>query len=127
MDANQWLIAVAGFLVGLVLTGGAAFWWFSRQLKAAAERVDKVEKARQFAGQQVTQARKQVEALQKELGELKHAAKSALRPARPSDTVPPPAEPEAFDPFLPLAAAAPPPAASPDGFADTLVLRPKKT
>lgn len=126
MDANQWLIAVAGFLIGAVLAGGAAFWWFGRQLKAAADRVDKVEKARQFAGQQVTQARKQVEALQKELGDLKHAAKTALRPARPADTLPP-AEPEAFDPFLPLAASAPPPAVSADGFADTLVLKPKKS
>lgn len=127
MDANQWLIAAAGFLAGLAAAGGAAFWWFSRQMKAAAARVDKVEKARQFAGQQVTQARKQVEALQKELGELKHAAKAGtLRQFRNSEP-PPISEPAAFDPFLPLAPAAPPPSSSPDGFADTLVLRPKKT
>lgn len=127
MDANQWLIAGIAFLVGLVVAGGAAFWWFSRQMKAAAARVDKVEKARQFAGQQVTQARKQVEALQKELGELKHAAKAgALRQFRNSEP-PPISEPAALDPFLPLAPSAPPASKSADGFADTLVLRPKKT
>ncbi|MEH0167488.1 hypothetical protein ABT392_21285 [Paucibacter sp. JuS9] len=127
MDANQWLIAAAGFLAGLGVAGGAAFWWFSRQMKAAAARVDKVEKARQFAGQQVTQARKQVEALQKELGELKHAAKAAtLRPFKHSEP-PQPEAPAAIDPFLPLAPAAPPTPVGADGFADTLVLKPKKS
>lgn len=126
MDANQWLIAAAAFLIGAGVAGAAAFWWFSRQMKAAAARVDKVEKARQFAGQQVTQARKQVEALQKELGDLKHAAKTVLRPAVRAAEAPPPAVPEALDPFLPLAPVAPPPPASADGFADTLVLKPKK-
>ncbi|MDM4766059.1 hypothetical protein [Pelomonas sp. SE-A7] len=124
MDANQWLIAVLGFLAGGVLVGGGLFWWCGRQLKAAAARVDKVEKARQFAGQQVTQARKQVEALQKELGELKHASKAALKPAHAPAAAP--TEPAAFDPFLPLAQGAAPPPAGSDGFADTLVLRPHK-
>lgn len=127
MDANQWLIAAAAFLIGAAVAGAAAFWWFSRQLKAAAARVDKVEKARQFAGQQVTQARKQVEALQKELGDLKHAAKAALRPARHAEPAPAAESAAALDPFLPLAPVAPPPAASADGFADTLVLKPKKS
>lgn len=122
MQAHQWLMTGAAFAAWTVLLLGAAWWWTGRKLRAAAARLDKVDKARQFAAQQAAQARKQIEGLQQELAALRLATQAhgngravAAAPPAPRD-----------DMLLPRAAparGAEPPA---DGFADTQILRPQQ-
>lgn len=118
MDSNNWLMAAAGLVLGAGLAWAGAVWWFGRQLKAAAARLDKTEKARQFAATQTTQARKQIETLQQELGELRHAAQQKVHLSQPAPTSP--------EMILPLGTDAPRKAGPGDGFADTQVLLPSK-
>lgn len=68
-------------------TGGACHWWYGRRLTAMADRLDKMDKARQFSQQQTLQARKQIEKLQKDLAAPRGAAHpdSATRPRAPDD------------------------------------------
>jgi len=119
MDTNQWLMAAAGLLIGAGLAWGAAMWWFGRQLKQATLRLEKTEKARQFAATQTTQARKQIEALQHELGELRHAAHHKVHINQPAPTGP--------EMILPVGSTAPRKPAPGDGFADTQILLPSKS
>ncbi|MEJ6002022.1 hypothetical protein [Paucibacter soli] len=118
MDSNQWLMAIAGLALGAAAAWGGAVWWFGRMLKQAAARLDKTEKARQFAATQTTQARKQIESLQHELGELRHAAQHKVH-------INPPA-PSGPEMMLPVGGTAPRKPAPGDGFADTQVLLPSK-
>ncbi len=118
LDAQQSLVMGAAFVIGAGAAWAAAPWWFGRQLRAAAARQDKVDKAREFAAQQASQARKQIEALQRELGELRHAS----RPQGPRVDVQA-APPEVL---LPVLGAEPKPGQPSDGFADTQVLAPRK-
>jgi len=118
MDSNYWLMAIAGLVIGIGLAWGAAMWWFGRLLKQAALRLDKTEKARQFSATQTTQARKQIEALQHELGELRHAMQHKVHVNQPA-----PAGPEMI---LPVGSTAPRKPAPGDGFADTQILLPTK-
>jgi hypothetical protein len=67
MDTRQSMILAVGALLIAVATWLACRWWYGRQLRAAAQRTLKVEKARLFAVQQTLQARKQIESLQREL------------------------------------------------------------
>jgi hypothetical protein len=117
LDAQQSVVAGAAFVIGAGAAWGAAQWWFGRQLRAAAAKQDKVDKAREFAAQQASQARKQIEALQKELGDLRHAS----RPQGPRVEVQAPPEV-----MLPVLGAEPKPGLPADGFADTQVLAPRK-
>jgi len=118
MDTQQSLMLVAAFLIGAGIAWGAASWWFGRRLKGAAAGLERVEKARQFAAQQAAQARKQIETLQHEMGELRQK----LSTRRGAGVAPPPVEvrpaPPSFEPEPE------PPAPPPDGFADTQVLMP---
>lgn len=119
MDATQSLMLAAAAVLGGALVWGFAHWWFGRRLRGAAARVDKLEHARQLLNQQVSQARRQVEQLQKELAEtrLTEAARvgaSRAKAAR-SVEVPPPAPPEEAEP----------PQLPKDGFAPTQVMRRK--
>jgi hypothetical protein len=82
-----------------------------------------VEQARQLASQQVTQARKQVEQLQRECHELRLAVKPAMRPA----PVPPPPPPvisaaEAARAYAESKLKPAAPAPAPRAFKDTEVL-----
>ncbi|MCX2860293.1 hypothetical protein OOZ63_00380 [Paucibacter sp. PLA-PC-4] len=120
MQSNQWLMTGAAFAAWSVLILGAAWWWTTRKLRSAAARLDKVDKARQFAAQQAAQARKQIEGLQQELAALRLAAQGH-RPHGAHMAMAPPA-PQVPDDWLPRAARGPEPPA--DGFADTQVLRP---
>jgi hypothetical protein len=67
MDTQNWLIVALGSL----LVGGATWlgcWlWYGRKMEALNHRLQKSEKARHFSSQQTLQARKQLEALQKDL------------------------------------------------------------
>jgi len=118
MDSKHWLMAIAGLVFGIGLAWGAAMWWFGRLLKQAALRLDKTEKARQFAATQTTQARKQIEALQHELGELRHAMQHKVHASHAA-----PAGPEMI---LPAGSPAPHKPSPGDGFADTQILLPSK-
>ena len=73
METQNWFVLALGSL----LVGGATWlgcWlWYGRKIEALNHRLQKSEKARQFSGQQTLQARKQLEALQKDL-----AAQNAL-------------------------------------------------
>ena len=85
MDTNQWLILAAGGCAIAAATWLGARWWYGRQLSALNARLQKVEKARQFSSQQTLQARRQVEALQKDLAaqnELLAKAKMATQRSR---------------------------------------------
>lgn len=119
LDAQQTLVAGVALVIGAGAAWGVAHWWFGRQLRAAAARQDKVDKAREFAAQQASQARKQIEALQKELGDLRHPS----RPHGPRVDVQAPT-PEVM---LPVLGADSKPGNLPtDGFADTQVLAPRR-
>ncbi len=107
-------------VVTCILTWTACHWWYGRKLLAAAQRLQKSDKGRQFSQEQTLQARRQVEQLKAELeshqrsaGESQAAAR--LRAARreeerrAAERVP---EPDAS--FMPIVAA--------HGFADTQIL-----
>jgi len=74
MDNSYWLLAAGG--VGAVFGAGGAWalavlrW--NRLSRDYRNQLSKSEQARQFVMQQGDQARRQVEALQKEVGELRH-------------------------------------------------------
>lgn len=118
MNTQQWLMAVAGLVIGAGAAWGAAVWWFGRQLKAAQAKQDKVDKAREFAAQQASQARRQIEALQKELGDLRQQfnQQQAQAPRQAAPQSPAPVE-------MPILGVDPTPSRPPaDGFAETQVM-----
>ncbi len=117
MDIQQSWVAVAAFLIGAGLAWGFASWWFGRRLKGAAAGIERVEKARQFAAQQAAQARKQIETLQHEMGELRQKLNNRGR--GPTPAVAPAVE------VRPAPPGSEPPSPPPDGFADTQVLMPR--
>ena len=80
MDNAQLMPLLGGALIGIGLGAGAVYFWLSSQLKQERQRLNHVEQARQQSGQQVTQARKQIEQLQRENHELRLAARPAPRP-----------------------------------------------
>ncbi|KQV46813.1 hypothetical protein ASC95_25120 [Pelomonas sp. Root1217] len=93
MDNGQLLQLVGGFAVGGLVAGGAVYAWAAKRLKREHERVTHVEQARQLGAQQLTQARKQVEQLQRENHELRLAVRPAPRQApAPEVAAPDPAE-----------------------------------
>lgn len=67
MDAPLWLSLTVACTLACAATLGGSFWWFGRRLATLNHKLDKLDKARQFAGQQTAQARKQIERLQAEL------------------------------------------------------------
>lgn len=81
MDNSQWLPTLGALLLGAVLGAGAIYGWLSSQLRRERQRVQHVEQARQLSAQQLTQARKQIEQLQREHHELRLAVRPTPRPA----------------------------------------------
>jgi uncharacterized protein HemX len=67
MDAPLWLLLTVACTLACAVTLGGSFWWFGKRLASLNHQLDKLDKARQFAGQQTAQARKQIEKLQGEL------------------------------------------------------------
>jgi uncharacterized protein HemX len=77
MDTRHWLILVlACSLVGTA-TGFGLRWWYGRKIQALNHRLQKSDKARQFSSQQTMRARRQVEALQKDLAAQQEAMAQA--------------------------------------------------
>lgn len=65
-------MGMAGFLVGALLAGLGVWLWSQRQIKLLAERLVHLEQSRHQAMEQTSHARRQLEHLQKEAGELRH-------------------------------------------------------
>ncbi len=86
MDSGTIWGTLAGLLVGAGATLVAGAWWWGRKLGEAAQRVAKLEQARQFSEQQATQVRRQVEQMQKEMAELRQQA-SRAKPRRDAPAV----------------------------------------
>lgn len=120
MDNGQLLPLIGGLALGAVLAGGAVYAWAAKRLKREHERVTHVEQSRQLGAQQLTQARKQVEQLQRECHELRLAVRPTPRPA------PPPPAPvdaaEATRRYVEARMQPPAPAEEPKPFKDTVVL-----
>lgn len=87
MASIQTWSLIGSFLLGAVLAAGAALAWLSRRLKLAQQRLAHVEQARLQGAQQLTQARKQIEQLQKDCHELRLVVRPAPRPA-PAPQIP---------------------------------------
>ena len=120
MDNGQFLPLLGGLLLGAVLGFGAAFVWLSRQVKRERQRVHNVEQARQLSAQQTTQARKQIEQLQRENHELRLAVRPAPRPAPEPQPVQDPAEAARLYAESKLNPQA---AEKPQAFKDTVILK----
>ena len=124
MDKGQLLPLVSGFLLGALLAGAAVFVWLSQRLKREHQRVHHVEQARQLAAQQVTQARKQVEQLQRENHELRLAVRPAPRAApAPAPEAPAVDAAEAARRYAEAKMQPPAPKEERQAFKDTVVLR----
>lgn len=121
MNNTELLPLLGGALVGIGLGAGATFFWLSGQLKRERQRVQNVEQARQLAAQQVTQARKQVEQLQRENHELRLAVRPAPRPAPQPEPAVDPAEAARL--YAESKLNPQPPKEEPKGFKDTVILK----
>lgn len=109
MDIGQAWSIVAGAVGGGVVVGvGASLWWHGRLGKARAL-MEQLKAARDLLNQQNSQARRQIEQLQLELGELRLMAERVRRRAAntvsPADTLGPPLEPRVASPLAPQAVA----------------------
>lgn len=60
---------VIGLAVASLATWAACRWWYGRKLLVAAQRLHKSDQGRLFSQQQTAQAKKQIEALKKELAD----------------------------------------------------------
>lgn len=81
MNTFQWTVVALAALSAAALGGGAVRWWCGRRMFELLARLDKLEKARQVAGQHAAQARRQIEQLQKDLA-AQHKARAEARSAR---------------------------------------------
>jgi len=121
MDLAQWIaVAVStGTVAGATASFAGCRWWYGRKLQAAAHRLHKSDKNRLFAQEQTQQARRQVEALKREVAALQVAsadAQSSRQRMRELEDAVALAEraPPADSGLMPLPAA--------HGFADTQVM-----
>jgi hypothetical protein len=111
MEATT-LLFMAGATTVCAVTALFVRWWYCRQLRAAAAQLEKTERARQYTLQQVSQARKQVEKLQRELSESRRPS-APPRPAAPR-------KPVASKPAPPVLDEETRPTRPANGFADTM-------
>ncbi|MGQ3054169.1 MAG: hypothetical protein ACT6S0_20505 [Roseateles sp.] len=121
MDKNQLLPLLGGFLLGGLVAAGSLWAWLSRQLRRERQRVHNVEQARQLSAQQLTQARKQIEQVQRENHELRLAVRPTPRPA-PAVEAPVDAA-DAARLYAEARMQPAPPKETPKAFKDTVVLR----
>ncbi|KQW44822.1 MULTISPECIES: hypothetical protein [unclassified Roseateles] len=121
MDNNELLPLLGGFLLGGMVTAGSLWGWLSRQLKRERQRVHNVEQARQLSAQQLTQARKQIEQVQRENHELRLAVRPTPRPAPAVEAPVDPAEAARLYAESKMQPA--PPKEGPKAFKDTVVLK----
>jgi hypothetical protein len=77
MQISHWLLlslSCSGASIGTLL---GCRWWYRRKLGALSHRLHKSDKARLFSAQQTLQARRQIEALQKDMAVQKQAMADA--------------------------------------------------
>ncbi|MFG6468879.1 hypothetical protein [Roseateles sp. BYS87W] len=121
MDDGQLLPMLGAAAMGAAAGAAGVFAWFSAQVKRERDRLHHVEQARQLSAQQVTQARKQIEQLQRENHELRLVVRPAPRPAPAPEPAVDPAEAARLYAESKMQPAAPKPQNS--GFRDTVVLK----
>lgn len=121
MDNAQLTSLLGGALAGIAVGAGGVFAWLSAQVKRERQRLAQVDQARQLSAQQVTQARKQIEQLQRENHELRLAVRPAPRPAPAAEPAVDPAEAARLYAESKLQPAAPKEA--PKAFKDTVVFK----
>jgi septal ring factor EnvC (AmiA/AmiB activator) len=73
MNLLQTASVVISLAVASLATWAGCRWWYGQKLQAAAQRLHKSDQSRLFSQQQTQQAKKQIEALKKELAEHKKA------------------------------------------------------
>lgn len=123
MDNSQFLPLLGGILIGGLLAAAAVYVWLSGRLKLEQQRLQQGDQARQLAAQQLTQARKQIEQLQRENHELRLAVRPAPRPAPPPIVEPALDAAEAARRYAESKMKPAAPAEEPQAFKDTVVLR----
>lgn len=113
MNLLQASLVVIALVVASLATWTGCRWWYGKKLVAAALRLHKSDQGRLFSQQQTLQAKKQIEALKKELDEqsrmlqdteasrkrtrhLEHALLAAERAAEVSSGMMPPAPAHGF-------------------------------
>ncbi|ANH68500.1 hypothetical protein [Mitsuaria sp. 7] len=69
-SVQPWMVAV-GTLAGLAVGAAAVSGWWWPQLKRARRLIDRIESSRLLLNEQTTQARRQIERQQMELGEMR--------------------------------------------------------
>jgi hypothetical protein len=77
MDLRHWLMLALAAVLGAVATWLLCHWWYGRRIASLTARLGKSDKARLFSAQQTLQARKQIEALQKDLAAQQEAMAQA--------------------------------------------------
>ncbi|SEL00494.1 hypothetical protein SAMN05216359_104283 [Roseateles sp. YR242] len=99
---HTWMIA-ASAAAGLVAAGAGVSWWWNTRLGKARRLIEQLKASRDLLNQQNSQARRQIEQLQLELGELRIIAERVRRRAAntvsPPDTLGPPLEPRGASPL----------------------------
>jgi hypothetical protein len=82
-DLRHGMMLALAALVAAVATWALCRWWYSRRISSLLAKLGKAEKARNFSVQQTLQARKQLEALRKDLMAQQEAmAKAQIARAR---------------------------------------------
>ncbi|WAC72850.1 hypothetical protein OU995_25585 [Roseateles sp. SL47] len=104
MDIGQVWASAAGAVGGCVVGGLAFSVWWHRRLSKARGLIEQLKASRDLLNQQNSQARRQIEQLQLELGELRLIAERVRRRAAntvsPADTLGPPLEPRVASPLV---------------------------
>ena len=77
MDLRHWLMLALAALVAAVVTWALCHWLYGRRISTLVGKLGKSDKARQFSVQQTLQARKQIEALRKDLAAQQEAMAQA--------------------------------------------------
>lgn len=121
MDNGSLLPLLGGTLMGGLLAAGGVYARMSGRARREAQRHLQAEQALQLAGQQLTQARKQIEQLQRENHELRLAVRPAPRPAPPPEAPVDPAEAARL--YAESRLHPQPDKPKPEAFKDTVVLR----
>ncbi|WP_431104819.1 hypothetical protein [Roseateles noduli] len=90
MNSVQPWMMVVGTLAGLAVGGAAVSGWWWPKLRRARRLIDRIESSRLLLNEQTTQARRQIERQQMELGELRlvveRLRRKAAIAAAPHDT-----------------------------------------
>jgi hypothetical protein len=108
------LLFMVGATTVCVVTALFVRWWYRRQLVAAGAQLEKSERARLYALEQVSHARKQVERLQRELS-VSRRPSAAARPLPERTFAPPKLPPPVLNDEQPARQRGPV-----NGFADTM-------